>query len=56
MFLENLLSMVKGKFEVRGAKEKLEEVRISTQRIAEQFIDELVYSIKLVGVGRNSYE
>lgn len=48
--------MVKGKFEVKHSKERLEQAGIPTQKIAEQFINELVLSIKLADMGRSSYE
>lgn len=34
LFLESLLSVVRGKFEVKQAKERLEGAGVSTQKIA----------------------
>lgn len=59
VFLENLLSIVKGKFEIREIKDPLENYGLNAEKIALKFIQELLHSMKMLDLHQNftlSYE
>lgn len=47
MFLDALLGMVRGKFEVREVRESLEKFEVTTKELAHRFVEEVVLSVKL---------
>lgn len=54
IFLENLLSIIRGKFEIKEIKESLAKNNYNIKIVAIKFIEELVYSIKILSLNTHS--